>query len=218
MPEPADSLSLAVAAERPNIFIAPDSGGDDARSGCAHADAASVVAVSDGRAEQTASPHLAPSVARAARLVEAGLPVSSSVVLAAAVAAVLAFLVLHEIGHDGVAGTRDVGKTTPSPVDTWAKPAHRRPRVARSEPRTSTADRHRRAQRRGSRSRRTGARGTCCRRRRASQRARSASASRRPRAIAPTPSPFATPASPPAAVREHNSPAPVPTGAPPEFM
>src|SRR4051812_46818753 len=108
MPEHLDSLMLALAVERPNIFAGPATPADDSGYAMERVDDPSVFAsATAGRERDRKSVRLRPASfgRRVAQLVVGGVSLRRCVSLAAAVAAAVALLVLHEIG-DGNAERR----------------------------------------------------------------------------------------------------------------
>ena len=224
MPEHVDSLTHADAVDRPNIFVAPAARVDDAASAADRAHRAGVFASAPAATPSEARTALlrrAPSAARVSLPRAPGISTRICVCVAAVIAAAVAVLVLHEIGH-GDSGPRALAKThrtadTGSPARPNA-PAVRRPgRAAKSEHRV-----HARVHGRGSsRSGRSAGRSRCCGRGSVRRRGVRVAPGHRRLATPPVPTPPTTPGSQPAspaAAGEHGTPAPVPMGAPPEFM
>ena len=223
MPEHVDNLTLAVAVERPNIFAAPATAADDGALEAGPADGGSVFSWASAARERdgkTVRLRRAPLRARAVQLVAGGVSLRRCVSLAAAVAAAVALLVLHETGGGEAErraqppGGMHVGMDSAVRPQPDARRRSARVRMSRVRARSET-------RRQGSwRTHRSPRQGPCCRRRSARRgAARAASRSRTP-AISPSPAPSGSslPRSVAPAPARRGTPAPVPMGAPPEFM
>ena len=129
MPEHVDNLTLAVAVERPNIFAAPATvaaySALVAKSANGSVFSSATAAGENDRT--TGRRRRAPLSARAVQLVAGGVSLRRSPSLAAAVAAAVAFLVLHEMGG-GVAEWvadcwhRDYGEAPRIGTTAWDAP------------------------------------------------------------------------------------------------
>jgi hypothetical protein len=222
MPEHVDNLTLALAVERPNIFAAPATPADDSGLAAERVDDASVftsAVAGRERDRKTVRLRRAPLGRRAAQLVVGGVSLRRCVSLAAAVAAAVALLVLHEIG-DSDAGRRahEAGIHVGIGSGVRSQPPARRRSVRVRKPRVRARSERRRLD--TSRTRRSPRRSRCCRRR--SSRRAPASAASRWRTPAISRPPARPRSSPPRSVPptspDRGTPAPVPMGAPPEFM
>ena len=223
MAESVDSLALAV--ERSNIFAIPEGGGA-AEFGGEPARTIGVFAArssSADRGEAAACSRRRRWRPRAAgRRVAPGVSTRSSVCLAAAVAAAVAGLVLHEVDAQRPElptsrSERSTGGVDPAPARAAAA-NHRAAERTAERPVGHGASRRRFRVRRP---RVAPRRKTCC---------RAVESRQRPAAAAPPTGRSAVPASPPApatpvepsrapASPQHRAaPAPVPAGTPPEFM
>ena len=224
MPEHVDSLTHADAVDRPNIFVAPAARLEDPASAADRAHCAGVFVSAPAATPSEARTVLlrrARSVARVSLPRARGISTRICICVAAAIAAAVAVLVLHEIGH-GDSGPRTLAKThrtadTGSPARPNA-PAVRRPgRAPKSEYRV-----HARIDGQGSsRSGRSAGRSRCCGRESVRRGGVRVAPGHRRLATPPAPTPPTTPGpqpAAPAAPAEHGTPAPVPMGAPPEFM
>ena len=223
MPEPVDSLTLAVAVDRPNIFAAPAS-----RGGTESAAERTAGVNAFTSASTTARPDLKTAPLHRARwrdsvswLLAAGLSVRGCVCLAAVVAAAVALLVLDEVGNGAPERRavrtphRDAGRGLAAQPDTPAR--HRSARARKSTDR-ARPDTHRRTSSRG---RTPGGSSRCCRARLSRRGSHRAARVHRHTPIPSAPAPPAASAVPPAGPavpRDYGTPAPVPLGAPPEFM
>jgi hypothetical protein len=223
MPEHADSLALAVAVDRPNIFAAPTAHADDTAADAVRADGGSVFtsAPTAAQPDRRAGPFCrARSDRRVVRLPATGISLRICVSLAGVVAAAVALLVLHELGDGASARRALITARAHVGSGSVARPhAPARLRSARglkSEGRTHPHA-HRRA---SSRAGRSPSHSRCCRRRSSRRGALSAAPIRSGPAIRLAPTPAATSPQPaaPAGSPDHGTPAPVPVGAPPEFM
>ena len=224
MPEHVDSLTHADAVDRPNIFVAPAARLDDPASAADRAHRAGVFASAPAATTSEARTALlrrAPSAARVSLPRVPGISTRICVCVAAVIAVAVAVLVLHEIGH-GDSGPRTSAKThrtadTGSPTRPNAPAARRPGRAPKSEHRAPA-----RIHGRGwSRSGRSAARSRCCGRGSVRRRGARVAPGHRQLATPPMPTPPTTPGSQPAspaAPGETGTPAPVPMGAPPEFM
>jgi hypothetical protein len=231
MPESVDSL--AVAVERSNIFAVPEASRDSAGTGVEPARIAGVFArvgsssATSGEADSIPQPRGRFSSTAASRWAAAGVSTRSSICIAVLVAAVMAGLVLHELG-DPRADRRGQLNARPA-VGVEAQPARvgaTRQRLANRQTRRSI---RRRADSRPPRARATSPRRpraaarmkTCCPRRESKQRSPAAAPSARRPVLPTSPRVPAAPVAPsPAPVAPHDgaAPAPVPAGTPPEFM
>jgi hypothetical protein len=223
MPKHVDNLTLAIAVERPNIFAVPVTAADDGVLAAESVDGGNVFSSAtaarerDGRALRL---RRAPLSARAVQLLAGGVSLRRCVTLAVVVAVAVALLVLHEVGggdaerrSPATAGMRvGIGSAAVSQRQARRRSVRvRKPQVrARSE----------RRRRDSSRAQQSPRHGRCCRRR-SSRRgaARAASRSRAPKTSRPPAPPTSSPPrSVPPTSPDRGTPAPVPMGAPPEFM
>jgi hypothetical protein len=222
MPEHVDNLSLALSVERPNIFAAPATPANDSGLAMERVDDASVfTSATTGRDRDRKIVRLRPPSlgSRVAQQVVGGVSLRRCVCLAVAVAAAVALLVVHEIG-DGNAERR--AQATAGLHVGMGSVVRRDPQAGRRSARVrkprvrERSERRRRDSSRAQRSRH----GRCCRRR-SSRRgvARAASRSRTPATSQPPAPPTSSPPrSVPRTSPDRGTPAPVPMGAPPEFM
>jgi hypothetical protein len=216
MADSVDSLRLAVAGERPNIFAAPDGAAQVTDMAVAGAQPSSVFIArdsSDRRREASVG---------ARRPVARGLSLRTSVCIAAVIAAGMAVVVLREIGAEGGHALDRVAERparTARTVPTPARESKRIPprRQLQAPPRPRGRSRTGSAQRRSRRAGDAGEPGTCCARRPSARRSGS-SALRHIRPAAPATAAPAIPDPPAPVPRQRVAPAPVPAGSPAEFM
>jgi hypothetical protein len=221
MPAQVDSPTLAVAVERANIFDPPAT---ETAGRAEPADGGSVFTRTPAarrRDRKGARLRRASLGTRASLLLGSGMSLAGCVFLATVVAAAVALLVLHETGSSAPAqhahtpaGTRvDTGSLAPSHPPARLRSRHARESVVPAHP-----NRRRQA---SSPVRRSVARSRCCRRRSSGRGAGTVTPAYRRRAVPAEPTTPATTGAQsavPAGPREQSTPAPVPTGAPPEFM
>jgi hypothetical protein len=224
--------SLAVAVERSNIFAVPAGSRDSAGTSVEAARTAGVFArvgsssATSGEVDSIPQPRGRFSSTAASRWAAAGVSTRSSVCGAVVVAAVMAGLVLNELGEPradprlqlntrpavGVEGPMRAGAARQRVANRKTKPSTRRPRDSRRSRARETLSRRPRAAARMK---------TCCPRRESRQRLPAAApSSRRPVLPVPprVPAEPVAPSPAPVMPQERAAPAPVPAGTPPEFM
>jgi len=228
MAETVDSSALAVPSERANIFVAPEvapagTGVEPAHEKSVFAAAGTSLGYSGATGSLDRS-RGGPHIRDGARLLANGL--GAWVCFAAMVAVAMALLVLHELGSESAVQGAEVTERR-ALVTTAGTVSARRPtrlpsrRARKQALGTREHLRRRRARQNSARRTRTGARlRSCCRANSSSRRRPASDALTRGRPVVPaTPAAPTTPPSPvPAASRDRTAPAPVPAGAPPEFM
>jgi hypothetical protein len=224
--------SLAVAVERSNIFAVPLDSRESAGTSAEPARTMGVFArVGSSSAPSEEAPIPEPvgrfSLQAASRWVAAGVSTRGSVCVAVVVAAVMAALVLYELGEPGAdprvqINTRPaVGVEAPS---MRAGAARQRGAARKTKPSLRRSADSRRSRSREPSSRRP--RGptrtkACCPTRESKRRSPAAAPSVRRPVLPASPRVPATSVAPspaPAAPRDRAAPAPVPAGTPPEFM
>jgi hypothetical protein len=225
--------SLAVAVERSNIFTVPDGSRDSAGTSVEPASTTGVFArvgsssTTRWEVDSIPQPRGWFSPRAASRRAAAGVSTRSSICVAVVVAAVIAGLVLHELGEPRADPQVQLNARPAVGVEaSRMRMGAAKRRVANQKTRPSS---RRRAGSRRSRSRDSSARRaraaarmrTCCPRGGPKRRSPAAAPSaRRPVLPAPPRVPAAPVAPPPSPVvsQDRAAPRPVPAGTPPEFM
>ena len=224
--------SLAVAVERSNIFALPEASRESEGTGVEAARTVGVFArvgsssATFGEADSIPQPRGRFSSTAAFRWAPGGVSTRSSVCVAVMVAAVMAGLVLHELGEPpgdprvqlntrpvvGVEGPMRASAAGQRVANQKTKPSIRRRTNSRRSRSRESSPRRPRA---------TARMKTCCPRGKSKQRSPAAAPSAR-RPVLPAPSRVpATPVAPspaPVVPQDRVAPEPVPAGTPPEFM